>query len=342
MLVYDAIHETGGRILQDERLWECLTCVACETVCASGVQYGEFVRELRGEAHETGVTGQCTHGGALQALMHIMASDDLEQDRLGWTSGLRTTSTSDTLYFVGCAPYFDTFFADLRVGTLKGAKGSIALLNQLGIEPALLPNERCCGHDLLNSGDVEGFLKLARQNVKEINATGAKRVVLSCPEGYHTLKHDYPRHLGGLEFEVVHLMELVAEAVSQGELKFNRVNKKVVYHDPCRLGRISGIYDEPRAILNAIPGLKVMEMQHHRGNALCCGTQSWMNCGSVNKQIQVELIREAKATGAHILLTACPKCKIHLKCAMHDEILGQELQMEIKNFAGFVAGALAK
>jgi len=279
----------------------------------------------------------------LQALMHIMGSDDLEQDRLDWLpKQIKTSNTSDTLYFVGCAPYFETFFADLNPKSLKGPVGSLTMLNRMGIVPALLPNERCCGHDLLNSGDIDGFLALAKHNLKEIAATGAKRVVVSCPEGYHTLKVEYPKYLGDTGFEVVHLMELVAEAVSDDELKFHRVNKKVAYHDPCRLGRISGIYDEPRAILEAIPGLKVVEMQHNRGNALCCGTQSWMNCGSVNKQIQVELLREARATGADILITACPKCKIHLKCAMHDEVLGQEPKMEIKNFAGFIAGALAR
>lgn len=343
MLVYDAIHETESDTLQDNRLWECLTCAACENVCSSGVQYVEFIRELREGAQVIGVCGQCTHGGALQALMHIMGSADLNQNRLDWLpKQIQTSNTSDTMYFVGCAPYFETFFAELDPKSLKGPTGSLTLLNRMGIVPALSPNERCCGHDLLNSGDVDGFLKLAKRNVEEIAEAGAKRVVLSCPEGYHTLKHEYPRYLGSVDFEVVHLMELVAEAVSNGELKFHRVNKKVAYHDPCRLGRISGIYDEPRAILQAIPGLQVVEMLHNRGNALCCGTQSWMNCGSVNKQIQVELLREAKATGADTLITACPKCKIHLKCAMHDEVLGQELQIEIKNFAGFVAGALAR
>lgn len=342
MLVYDAIHEYENRILNDNRLWQCLTCAACETICTSGVLFNEFVQLLRQGAQELGICGQCTHGGALQSLMHIMTSDHLDQDRLGWTSGLQIASTSDTLYFVGCAPYFETFFTDLNVKALKGATGSVSLLNRMGIIPAISPNERCCGHDLINSGDIDGFLKLAKLNVREIAATGAKRVVVSCPEGYHTLKNEYPRHLGSIDFEVVHIMEMVAEAVDRGEVKFHRMNKRVTLHDPCRLGRLSGICDEPRAILKAIPGLQVTEMKHHRNTALCCGTQSWMNCGALNKQIQMELLREAKATGAEILLTACPKCKVHLKCAMHDKAAGEDIQIEIKDFNGFVTNALAK
>jgi len=103
---------------------------------------------------------------------------------------------------------------------------------------------------------------------------------------------------------------------------------------------MSGIYDEPRAILEAIPGLELVEMNHHRSSALCCGTQSWINCGAVNKQIQLELLREVKATGADMLLTACPKCKIHLTCAMRDEKLGQEVQIEIEDIVRFIASAL--
>ena len=343
MLVYDAIQDSKYEILSDGRLWECLTCAACENICTSGVKYIDFIRGLRQDAGEIGVTGQCTHSGALQALMGIMAAEDIKQDRLGWVpKQVETSTTSDTLYFVGCAPYFDTFFDNLNAKSLKGPVGSLTLLNRMGIVPALLPNERCCGHDLLNAGDVEGFLALARQNLKEISATGAKRIVVSCPEGYHTLKLLFPKYLGDTGLEVIHIMDILAESVRTSKIKFRKVNKKATYHDPCRLGRISGIYDQPREILNAIPGLKVIEMSHHRNNALCCGTQSWMNCGSINKQIQVELLKEAKATGADILITACPKCKIHLRCAMQDEILGQELQMEIKSFTGFVANALAR
>lgn len=343
MLVYDAIHQKGSDVLEDERLWSCLTCAACETICSSAVRFGDFIRALRSEAAAEGITGQCTHGGALHAWMHIMANEELKQNRLDWVpKQLQTTRSGDTLYFVGCAPYFDTFFADLDIKPLRAGVGTIALLNRMGIVPALSPNERCCGHDLLNSGDIEGFLALARLNVEEIARAGATRVVTSCPEGYHTLKVEYPRHLGSTGFEVVHITQLLAEAVSKDEISFQSVRKKVVYHDPCRLGRISGIYDEPRAVLKAIPEIELVEMRYNRSGALCCGTQSWMNCGSVNKQMQADLLREAKATGAQVLITACPKCQIHLKCAMRDEKPGQELQIEIRDFAGFVAGALAR
>lgn len=342
MLVYDVLHHDTGKVLEDGRLWECLTCGACETVCTSGVRYGEFIRELRGQAHDLGVMGRCTHGGALQALMHIMTAEDLDQSRMDWLSKqLEVATKSETAFFVGCAPYFDVFFADLGVTALRAPKGSIALLNHLGIVPALLPDERCCGHDLLMSGDIAGFRKLAAINLAQIRKTGARRLVLACAEGYYTFKYLYPRYFGDTGVEVLHITEVLAGAISEGRLKFpTPMRRRVVFHDPCRLGRLSGIYDAPRAILKAIPELEVAEMRFNRSSALCCGTQSWMNCGAVNKQIQIDLLKEARATGADLLLTACPKCQIHLRCAMQDQGTGAEVRMEIEDIARFAASAL--
>jgi len=273
--------------------------------------------------------------------MHIMTADHLSQNRLGWLNkSLKTATESDVLYFAGCQPYFDVIFADLGVRTLDIARGAVKLLNRLDIVPALLPNERCCGHDLLWAGDTEHFVRLAEHNVKEISSTGAKRVVTTCPECYLTLKEEYPRYCGSLPFEVVHLSQLLAAGVADGKLKFRRSTKKVTYHDPCRLGRFSGIYDEPRAVINAIPGVELVEMPRNRTSALCCGTQAWMNCGTINKQIQSERLREASATGADVLLTYCPKCQIHLRCAMNDGRLGEEIGIEIEDVTSLAAKTL--
>ena len=314
----------------------------CEERCQSGVLYTELMKLLRSEAYALGNGGQCTHGGALQSLMHIMTADHLTQNRLDWLDrSLKTTTKSDVLYFAGCQPYFDVLFSDIGVSTLTTARGAIKLLNQVNIVPAMLPNERCCGHDLLWAGDTAHFLTLAEHNLREISQAGARQVVTTCPECYYTLKVEYPRYLGSLSFEVIHISQLVAKKVAKGELKFHRLAKRVTYHDPCRLGRFSGIYDEPRAVINAIPGLELMEMPRSRKNALCCGTQAWINCGAINKQIQSERLLEASSTGAKVLLTSCPKCQIHLKCAMSDGRLTKELGMEIQDLTSLAAKALA-
>jgi len=341
-VVSNALYGEEAQLLRNGQLWSCLTCSQCEERCQSGVKYTELIKLLRTEAHGLGETGQCTHGDALQSLMHIMTATHLNQNRLGWVDrSLKTAAQGETLYFVGCQPYFDVLFSDIGVKTTSIARGAVKLLNHLDIVPALLPNERCCGHDLLWAGDMEHFIKLAEHNIREIKRAGAKQVVTACPECYLTLKVEYPRYIGSLGFDVVHISQLLAEKVASGQLRFRRLTQKVTYHDPCRLGRMSGIFDEPRAIIGAVPGLELVEMSRSRKSALCCGTQAWMNCGAVNKQIQAERLGEARATKADILLTFCPKCQIHFRCAMHDSRLGDELKVEIEDVTSLAARALS-
>jgi Fe-S oxidoreductase len=115
----------------------------------------------------------------------------------------------------------------------------------------------------------------------------------------------------------------------------------VTFHDPCRLGRHLGIYDAPRKALERM-GYQIKEMPHTRENAICCGTNGWTHCSAANKAIQMQRLREAKATGSDILVTACLKCQIHFKCALLDEKLKQELNLEIMDLAELVAERLDK
>lgn len=320
------------------QVWDCITCAMCEERCQSGVKYTELIRSLRENAHDAGCNGECTHGGSLQSLMLLMTSENLQQNRLDWVNKtLKTSEKGEVLYWVGCQPYFDVIFSDLGVKTLSIAKGAIKLLNSVDISPVLLPNERCCGHDLLWAGDIAGFKALAERNISEIQKSGAKKIVTTCPEGYLTLKYEYPRFFGGCDFEVVHITELLAEAIAEDKLHFKSLKRKVTYHDPCRLGRLGGVFDAPRMIINAIPDMEFIEMPRNRKNSLCCGTQAWINCGTVNKQIQEERLKEANETGADILLTSCPKCLIHFQCALQSDKLSGEIDIKLEDIVTLAA-----
>lgn len=337
VMVKSVILGEGEKLGRTRLLWSCLSCQMCQERCPSDVQYIEFQRKIRGQYRDLGQREFCSHGGAFQSLMRIMSAPNLRQNRLGWvTKDLKIAARGDVLYFVGCLPYFDLFFEDLGVRTLNTARGAIRILNAMGVRPVLLKNERCCGHDLLWAGDKEGFKALARHNLSEIRKSKVRKVVFSCPEGYRTFKLDYPRYFGKLNFEIVHLSELVAE----GDLSLNGLKKVVTFHDPCRLGRHMGLYDPPRAALNRIPNLELVEMYHHRHTALCCGTSAWMNCDQASKQIQMMRLREARETGAEMMVTACPKCQIHLVCAMKDKHLGGSLDIEIKDLTALLADSL--
>jgi Fe-S oxidoreductase len=288
----------------------------CVERCNYHVAFPEFISALRCEACADGYKVKCSHGGTLQSLMHMMARRNLQQDRLGWLSNdIQVSDDCDTLFFVGCAPYFDVIFSDLGVATIKGVKGALRLLNLARIPFKLLQNERCCGHDLLNQGDREGFLALARINMEEFSRNGIKRIITHCPEGNHTFKVDYPKMLGDTGIEVLHLTEILTPLIKKGELSFGRLEKKITFHDPCLLGRCARLFDEPRTVLGAVPGLKLVEMEQNRETALCCGSSPWAQCGSVNQQIQKQRLIQAEATEADLLVTACPKCQIHLKCS---------------------------
>ncbi len=347
-LVQKALLEKPESLLKDEFLWWCLTCSMCDEICESDVHYTEFVRDLRAEAHKIGQEGVYAHNGTMQSIMRMMTlSPTLKQNRLDWlTKDLKvkiyptdSASPTDLLYFVGCLPYFDKFFTNLELNTLDIAKSTIKILNHLGIEPILMANEKCCGHDLLWTGDIENFKKLAQQNIEEIKRTGAKKIVFSCAEGYQTFKQEYPKHIGALDIEVIHISELIAENLSQ--LTTHNSQLKVTYQDPCRLGRFCGIYEEPREIINAME-LKLNEMPKNRKSAICCGTSGWMNCGTYSKQIQLARLTEAKSTGADLLITSCPKCQIHFKCAMNDENTPKEAKIEIQDLTTLIANQLNK
>ncbi|GAH64408.1 unnamed protein product, partial [marine sediment metagenome] len=145
----------------------------------------------------------------------------------------------DTDFFVGCTPYFDILFSDLGIKTIEGTKGALRLLNYAHIPFTLLSNERCCGRDLLLAGDVDGFVALAQANMREFNRKGIKRIITSCPECYYTLKVDYPRFLDDWNINVLHITEVIAPLVENGQLNLGTLKKKVTYHDPCTLGRYS-------------------------------------------------------------------------------------------------------
>ena len=325
---------------RDETIWSCLSCYMCVERCNYHVKFPKFIHSLRAESLAEGAQIQCSHGEALQTMMRLMAREDLQQKRLGWLpKDVSLSPQSDTLFFVGCAPYFDALFSDLGANTLEGVKGALKLLNRARVPFNIIADERCCGRDLLLQGDRKGFAALAKANMEQFARHGVKRIITNCPECYYTLKVDYPNMLGGTGTEVVHLSQTIAPLVQSGKLSLGKLEKRVTYQDPCTLGRCSRIFDEPRQILGAVAGLELVEMEQSREKALCCGATSWLQCGAVNRQIQKQRFTQAEASGAEILVTACPKCQIHLRCAQKSSD-GKDARIEIQDLASLAARSL--
>lgn len=341
-LIEKSIQGRSEELMDEPLFWACLTCMRCNELCPSGVNFSEFVRGARNLARSHNRFGDCTHSEMIQTWGRMQTNPDMRQKRLNWVQDdMEFSEDADTVYFVGCIPYYDPLFTKIGVEGVQIAQAAVRILNHLGIKPLVLAEERCCGHDQLWEGDVETFQALARINIERLKATKAKRIVTTCPECVRTLKLDYPQYVGELGMEVLHLSELLAQhGLSIPELPANTAPTRVTYQDPCRLGRHLGIYDAPRQVIGDI-GLELVEMEHSRASSQCCGSSCWRACGQTSKSIQVERLKEAKATGAETLVTTCLKCQIHLKCAQNDPILGEKIAIEIRDLTTLVAEWLA-
>ncbi len=335
-----ALDDLAEDIETDRLLWSCLTCRTCEQRCPSGVSYSEFVRGARAEAKRLGQKGRTSHSGANHDLMRIQSAPKLKPDRMAAYEGLKVKEKAgkdDWLYFAGCAPYYQALYSELPVQVGNIPRDSVALLNKAGIIPVVMAAERCCGHDLLWNGDVEDFARLAKVSAEAIKATGARKIVTSCPECYRTLAVDFKEH-AGLDLEVKHISEVLA--ANAEALGLADTGDAVTVQDACRLGRQMGVYDPPRELL-AAAGAQVREMAHTRGDALCCGVSAWVSCGQCSKSMQVARLKEAAATGASTLVTPCLKCSIHLTCASSGElpVPREEVDVKIMDLTAYLARA---
>jgi len=342
LLIEKAINRHWADVYEDPLFWSCLTCKRCSQLCPSDVLFSEFMRDARGLARNDGRAGDCSHGEVIQTWGAMMTDPDLDQNRLDWLDGdLKVSDDSETLYFVGCLPYYAVQFKHLGIEGLEIARAAVRILNHLGIEPQVLSDERCCGHDQIWEGDTATFDALARLNLKRFRASKAKQIITTCPECARTLGVDYPQRVGEHGLEVLHLTQFISRqpAASKIEWGAELKNGPATYQDACRLGRHLGVYEEPRALLRAC-GLDLVEMERTHRSSLCCGTSCWTACGQVSKNIQVERLREAKATGAELLITSCIKCQIHFKCAQQDPTLENDIAIPIRDLATVLADRL--
>jgi len=156
---------------------------------------------------------------------------------------------------------------------------------------------------------TEVFEKLKSYNQKKIKASGIETLVSSCAECFRTFALDY--ELEGIK--VMHTTEFLQENNFDMDLKVEE-DLKVTYHDPCRMGRQMGVYDEPRELIQSVAGVELVEMEHHGEDAMCCGVSSMMSCNENSRALRVDRFEEVRETGAEIMLTSCPKCVTHFEC----------------------------
>ncbi len=222
----------------------------------------------------------------------------------------------DVLYYVGCTAAYDPKLQPV-------ARITAEILQKSGVSFGVLgKDELCCGSTLLRMGDYQAYEKRARMNMDILNSLDVDRIVTSCSGCNSVLREEY-EELGGLSAPVTHSLELVDELIESGDIKLKKaIKKKVTYHDPCHLGRYTGVYDAPRSILEAIPGIELVEMPRNRANSFCCGAGAGVRAAFPDFAgwVASERVREAMSTGAAALVTACPFCEQNLGDAVGGDI----------------------
>jgi Fe-S oxidoreductase len=240
-------------------------------------------------------------------------SGDENDNRLIWANNLAEQPPNldrkkgaETVYFVGCV-------SSLYPMSYAVPQAFVTILEKSGEDYTTMGSEEwCCGYPLLIGGQVKAAEAVIRHNVETIKALGAKRVVMTCPSCYHSWHHVYPEVVGDMDLKVLHATELMAEMVEVGRLPMKEGRKMVVtYHDPCDLGRKGHIYDAPRRVLEAIPGVTFVEMDSRGETSLCCGGGGNLETfdAELGAEVAAKRVAEAQAVNAQVIASACPQCE---------------------------------
>lgn len=300
-----------GGVIEKDSLWTCTTCRSCMDHCPVYVEHIDKIIDMR----------------RYQVLMAsrfpeelVAAFKGLERNSNPWGLGHDTRADwiqeldipimaeyqgkdLDLLFFVGCIRSYDDRNKKVSIAMAK-------IMKHLGIKFAILGMEEgCCGDPARRVGNEYLYQILAQTNIETFRRHGVKKIITTCPHCFNTLKNEYPQL--GFQAEVTHHTTFLEDQIRKGALTLNLpLNKKLTYHDPCYLGRYSGIYESPREVLRSIPSLQLQEMQRTKKDSLCCGAGGgwmWMD-EKIGKRINILRLEDALKTNPEWIATACPFC----------------------------------
>lgn len=330
---------TGGRI-QEDTLWACTTCGACQEVCPVFIEHPAKIIQMR----QNLVLEQEKTPGELQRTFRNMERQSNpwgigNDQRMDWAKDLEVPLIDDNpdpeyILWVGCAGAFDN-----RI--IKQTRAMVKILNSAGVDYAVLGHqEACTGDPARRAGNEMLFQALAEQNVETLKSVNAKKVITSCPHCLHTLRHDYPQ-FGG-EFEVVHHTQLLDHLFKSGQLKTETSPvDTITYHDSCYLGRWNREFDAPREVLKAVgaPG-GIKELVRNKRHGFCCGAGGGRMFMEEHEGERVNFNRtdEVIASGVSAVAVACPFCNIMLTDGMKQRNV--EEKIAVLDVAELVAQAI--
>lgn len=322
--------------VREQELWSCTMCNACVSVCPVFIDQVDYIAEFR----RTLVAESKLDGKKKIFLENVGRSGNPfglpQQERMNWLVDMGVQTVRDNpgaeyLYWVGCQSSYDPRSREV-------AKAVVKLLQEAKVSFAVLGNEEVCtGEPVRRMGEEGRFQELVMRNLETLKAHNVRKVIVHCAHCFNTFRNEYPE-FGG-EFEVVHHSQLLSKLAAEGRLPRAAMKGSVTFHDPCNMGRINGVIDEPRRALLSLDGLELKEMERTKKASFCCGgggANVWYEVPE-KKKIGVIRVEEARATGAETLAVACPFCITMFEDAT--KALGEE-RMKVMDIAEIMAKSL--
>ena len=318
-------------------VYDCTLCARCAEVCPVGIDTRSLWLVTREEMVDRGRYPEAFDTLREMVTTNHNISGDNNDGRLIWSEnleeipqGVSGKDRAEIVYFVGCTPSF-------YPQTYGIPQAAVTVMEKAGLDYTVLGREeQCCGYPLIIAGMGDAVTELVKHNVEAVRAMGARRLVAGCPSCYHTWLHQYPQIIGQpLGFEVLHMTQLLEELLAQDRLRLGEFSRSVTYHDPCDLGRNSGIYEAPRNVIRSVPGVTLVEMEENRQYALCCGGGG--DVAMCNQELVEAVARrrlqQALDTEAQVLVSACQQCKRTLMTAARQE----KVRMQVLDVVELIA-----
>lgn len=299
-----------------EQMYRCCGCRMCTTWCATGYEPSVMVQAAR-----TDIAQSLKAPPRVTELLDRMLESGnpmgmLEEHRGKALDGLvpATGGQAEVAWYLGCVASYEE---------VQQVQATAQLLQASGIRWTILPKEECCGAVAWSLGFRREAQDMAAAVLNGIEASGARTVISTCPTCIKAIGQDYAEEWSvkhHMPLEVLHASQFLARLVAEGQLSFPvPVRARVTYHDPCSLGRGMEVYEEPRSLLRAIPGLELVESRHNRDKGECCGSGAGMRF--TNPEIAAtaacQTLEGKIATGAQIVVTSCPSCHSAFQSARH-------------------------
>jgi len=335
-LLIDDTMETMGM----DVLWDCTNCLTCTTRCPKDIKPASVIIGLRGliVGEGKGVPPR-VRDAMMSAFTRGNTLGFATEDREGWVEGLEfevqnvlDAGETDLWFYVGCTPAYDPRIQLVTRALAMTFERAGIVFGTMGAD------EMCCGHEIRRIGEAEGADSMVEEYHEMFKEFKAQRMVTVSPHCYNAFKNEY----GEMPWPVQHYTQLLADMLDDGKLTFqNELGLKVTYHDPCFLGKHNGIFDEPRHILRALPGVEFEDLDRSRERSVCCeggGGRMWAEGTNIEERLAHQRVRDAVDLGADVLAVACPFCLLTLEDAV--KILGLESKLRVMDIMELVAQAV--